>query len=115
MRNLMALAAVVVLAAADASAQEAGPAPVARPDFSLVSGETVLAGRDMVSAQFGWPSIAFGYTHGINDKLDVGGRLELLYGFEGSSNTQFGMDFGAPIRSTVLRRDKISMQSHVDP
>jgi hypothetical protein len=101
-----------------ARAQEpVGGAGVSGHDFSYVTGETVGAGRDMVGAQFGWPSVAFDYKHGLSPTSDVGARLELIYGVEGVPryDSQFGLLLSIPIRATVYRRDKISVQLHIDP
>jgi hypothetical protein len=111
-----ALAAVAI--AEGARAQEpVGGAGVSRQDFSYVTGETVGAGRDMVGAQFGWPSVAFDYKHGLSPVADVGARFELIYGVEGipEDNSQFGILLSIPVRGTVYRRDKISVQLHIDP
>jgi hypothetical protein len=108
-----AAAATLVLGVAAAGpslAQAAGA-----PRFALVSGETVARGSDMVYGKFGWPGIEFGYQRGVNEKVDAGVLLDLIYGVEGTTNTQFGLVLGAPLRATVVRRDKISVQLQFTP
>ena len=41
--------------------------------------------------------------------------MSLLYGFEGTSNTKFGIGLNAPLRTTVLRREKVSVQLSITP
>jgi len=88
---------------------------VARPPFALVSGETNAPGVGFVYGKLGWPSIDVGYQYGVNEKFDAGVALSLLYGFEGTSSTQFGIGLNAPLRTTVLRREKISVQVIATP
>jgi hypothetical protein len=95
-----------------ASATATGPS---RPSFSLATGETMARGVGEAYARFGWPSADFGYQYGLNEKVDVGALFGLLYGYEATTTTQFGLLFAAPIRSTVLRRDKISVLLSITP
>src|SRR6202022_2802326 len=85
-RRIFEIAAVAAtLAALPAAAKN--PAPIdgtaagTSGHFSVVTGETVATGRDMLSAELGFPGFTFGYTHGINDRFDAGLKLGLLYGF----------------------------------
>jgi len=83
--------------------------------YSLLSGTTVPGGTDVVSGEFGWPSTSFGFIHGTGPTSDVGFRFDLLYGFENTKNSQFGVGFRVPLRFLVHRRDRISVLAHVDP
>ena len=83
--------------------------------YSLLSGTTVPGGTDVVSGEFGWPSASFGFTHGTGPTSDVGFRFDLLYGFENTKNSQFGVGFRVPLRFMIHRRDRISVLAHVDP
>ena len=113
---MVALAvALAVPAAASAESISVPTGVVARPDFALVSGETNAPGVGFAYAKFGWPSVDIGYQYGINEKFDAGIALSLLYGFQGTTNTQFGIGINAPLRTTVLRREKISIQLSITP
>ncbi|TMA17123.1 MAG: hypothetical protein E6J86_01555 [Deltaproteobacteria bacterium] len=84
--------------------------------YSLLGGETVGTGTNVVSGEFGWPSITFGYTHGLNRDRDVGLKFDLLFGVEGDSNaSQFGIGFRVPYRVVALRSDRLSVLLHTDP
>jgi len=101
-------------ASAQSRRETAPPPPGTR--YSLLGGETVGAGVDVVSGEFGWPGISFGFTHGTSRDSDVGARFDLLFGFEEvSSSSQFGIGFRVPFRTTVFRRDRISVLVHIDP
>jgi hypothetical protein len=90
--------------------------PPAGTRYSLLGGETVGSGADVVSGEFGWPGISFGFTHGTSRDADVGARFDLLFGFEEISNvSQFGIGIRVPLRLTAMRRDRISVLVHVDP
>ncbi|MGZ6123732.1 MAG: hypothetical protein ACXWLR_02170 [Myxococcales bacterium] len=84
--------------------------------YSLLGGETVGAGTNVVSGEFGWPSVSFGYTHGLSRDTDVGLRFDLLFGIEGATEaSQFGVGFRVPMRMTAMRRDRFSVLLHFDP
>src|SRR5712671_3090330 len=84
--------------------------------YSLLGGEVLGKGVNAVSGEFGWPSITFGYTHGMGQNWDIGAKFDLLYGVEGiTSLTQFGLGFRVPMRATILRSDRLSVLVHVDP
>ncbi len=111
MRKRVATGALLlaVVVAGVAGAQESAPR------FALATGETVAQGADMAYGQFGWPGVFFGYTHGLNDKTDVTMRFGLLYSIEGTSDTSFGVQLDIPLRLTVLRRGKTSIQVGLQP
>jgi hypothetical protein len=110
----------VTLAALPAAARN--PAPIdstaagSSGHFSVVTGETVATGRDMVSAELGFPGFTFGYAHGINDRFDAGVKLDLLYGFRDTTlQTQFGFGMRAPLRYMAYRHGQIGVQLHAEP
>jgi hypothetical protein len=108
---------VVALAAAfpfQAHAQTRAPAPGG--GYSLLGGEVLGRGVNVVSGEFGWPGISFGYTHGMGQNMDIGGKFDLLFGVEGiPSASHFGIGFRVPIRLTALRSDRMSVLLHFDP
>jgi hypothetical protein len=111
-------AAILVLAAlspAATLAQSEAPAHAGLSGWSTVGAETVAPGRPVLDVQAGWPSTTFGYTFGLSPKSDVSLRLGLLYGFEGSTDSQFGLSFYAPLRFQLLQGKDFKLLFHVDP
>ena len=84
-------------------------------DWSVLGGETVAPGSDVVYGSFGWPDATFAYTHGMSRDFDLGFKLQLIYGFENTTLDQFGMGFTVPLRWTVARQRNISVLFHIDP
>jgi hypothetical protein len=119
-RTFAIAAVAATLAALPAAARN--PAPIdstaagTSGHFSVVTGETVATGRDMVSAEVGFPGLTFGYAHGFNDRFDAGLKLDLLYGFRNTTlQSQFGFGMRAPLRYMAYRRGQIGVQIHADP
>jgi hypothetical protein len=118
MRKTGMAVAVLALAlhAGEASAQtRAGSATAGGHRWSLLGGETVPAGTNVLYAAAGWPDFTFGYTHGMSSTFDLGLRFSLLYGVEYTTNTEFGMALAVPLRFHLLRQANMSMLFHVDP
>lgn len=116
-RIRIATAAVAVLAAASpafAEAQSEAAAPAGLAGFSVVGAE-IVSGRPVLDVQAGWPSTTFGYTFGMSPTSDVSLRLGLLYGYEGTTNSQFGLAFYAPLRFQLLQTRDLKLLFHVDP
>ncbi len=101
----------LLLAATPAAAQSRGRVG----DWSVVGGETVAPGADVVYGAFGWPDATFGYLHGLSRDFDVGFKLQMVYGVENTTDTQFGMAFAVPLRWTLARHQNMSVLLHVDP
>jgi len=118
-RTQSVLAAAVLAAAAvspaAAHAQAAAPAHAGLSGWSTIGSETVSPGRPVLDVQAGWPSTTFGYTMGLSPSTDVSFRLGLLYGFEGTTGTQFGLSFYAPLRFQLLQGRDFKLLFHVDP
>jgi hypothetical protein len=110
--KVLVLSLTVALPAAAQRRLDTGP--VGR--YSLLGGETVGAGTNVVSGEFGWPSVTFGYTHGLSRDTDIGLRFDLLFGVEGATQaSQFGVGFRVPMRMTAMRKDRLSVLLHFDP
>ncbi len=108
-------AALVAFTPSKASAQsEAAVAPPGLAGWSIVGSETV-SGRPALDVQAGWPSTTFGYTFGMSPTADVSLRLGLLYGYEGTTSSQFGLSFYAPMRFQLLKSRDFKLLFHVDP
>ncbi len=106
-------AALVFSAAASPAFAQARTTPGGQ--YSLLGGTTVPSGTDVVSGEFGWPSATFGFTHGTGPSTDIGFKFDLIYGYENTTTSQFGIGFRVPLRFMVHRRDRISVLAHVDP
>ena len=117
MRKILMAFVVAGTLAFEASAQsrrDTAPPPGTR--YSLLGGETVPTGMNVVSGEFGWPSVSFGVTHGLRRDTDVGARFDLLFGVEGATDAnKFGVGFRVPYRMVALRQDRLAVLLHVDP
>jgi hypothetical protein len=118
-RSRSALATALLAAAAlfpsAAQAQSDTRGPHGLAGWSVVGTETVSPGRPVIDFQAGWPSTTFGYTMGLSPTSDVSFRLGLLYGFEGSTTSQFGLSLYAPLRFQLLKGRDFKLLFHVDP
>jgi hypothetical protein len=83
--------------------------------WSTETGETVSPGRDALKFDLGWPGLGVTYLHGVNDRSDFGVHFELLYGYEQTSISHFGLGFGVPLRLVVNRHERITVEVHVEP
>jgi hypothetical protein len=104
------MSAALFLFAGAASAQT-----LAGSHWSTVTGETVSTDRDALKFDLGWPGLGVTYLHGVNDRTDFGVHFELLYGFEQTSNSKFGLGFGVPYRLIVNRRERVTVEVHIEP
>jgi hypothetical protein len=84
---------------------------------NLHSADVLRPGDNMIYGEAGWPDVAFGFQHGVSDKVDVGVRLGFIYGWEFAPAFPGALGLGVrvPIRITPLRREKVSLQIHIDP
>jgi len=103
-----------VPAAAQARAPAAAQAPAPDGNYSIIGAETVH-GKPVADVQAGWPSTTFGYTFSLSPTSDLSLRFGLLYGFEGTTTSQFGLSFYAPLRFELGRGESIRTLLHVDP
>jgi hypothetical protein len=81
----------------------------------LASAQSDAGARPVLDVQTGWPSTTFGYTMGLSPTSDVSLRLGLLYGYEGTTSSQFGLSFYAPLRFQLLQNRDFRLLFHVDP
>jgi len=92
-----------------------GAPPGAPGHWSIVTGETVSPDRDAIALEVGWPGACVSYLHGTSDRSDVGIRFDLLYGYENTTDTAFGLGADVPFRLVVNRSNRVSVALHVDP
>lgn len=117
MRSLLAalIALSVAVPARAADDLDLPLAPLTTRHWSVATGESVSTGHDALAFEFGWPGLGIGYLHGLSDRADVGVKFDLLYGDEGTSFTRIGAGLRVPLRLVVNRRDKLSIELHVEP
>ncbi len=86
-------------------------------DGSLLGGETLREGENVVYGLFGWPDMTFGFTHGMSPRSDIGFKLSLLYGVENRTDygSQFGMAFIVPLRFELTRSQQVSLLFRFEP
>jgi hypothetical protein len=92
-----------------------GAPPGAPGHWSIVTAETVSPDRDAIALEVGWPGASVSYLHGTSDRSDVGIRFDLLYGYENTTDTAFGLGADVPFRLVVNRSNRVSVALHVDP
>ncbi len=83
--------------------------------WSLYGGETVAPGQDVFAGEIGWPSTSLGWIHGLTDTTDVGVRFDVLYSFETTTDSHFGLGLRAPVRGIAVRTGRVSLLVHADP
>ncbi|HVP68289.1 MAG TPA: hypothetical protein VMT17_13630 [Anaeromyxobacteraceae bacterium] len=106
---VVAAAALPIAAQAQTGAQGKGLG-----DFSVVGSE-INTGKPVETIEAGWPSVDFGYVFNLSPSSDMGVKLGLLYGVEGSTYTTFGLALYAPIRFELTRVGDGKLLFHVDP
>src|SRR3989442_14433234 len=115
MKTKTAVIGAALLSAAAASPAFAQARTTPGGQYSLLGGTTVPSGTNVVSGEFGWPSATFGFTHGLSGNTDVGFKFDLIFGFEDTTTSQFGIGFRVPLRLMLYRRDRISVLTHRGP
>lgn len=108
------VAALVTFAPSQAMGQSEGAARTGLTGWSIV-GTEIQSGKPSVDVQAGWPSTSFGYTFGMSPTADVSLRLGMLYGYEGTTDSQFGLAFYAPMRFQLLQSRDFKLLFHVNP
>ena len=83
--------------------------------WTLYGGDTVAAGQDVFVGEVGWPSTSLGWTHGLTDTTDAGVRFDVLYAFETTTDTHFGLGLRVPLRAVAVRTGRMSLLVRADP
>lgn len=107
--------ALFLSAAAVADPISKPPAPGAPGHWSISTGETVSPSRDALAFELGWPGLSAGYIHGLSENTDIGVKFDLLYGWENTTNSKFGLGLRVPLRMVVRRKDNLLVELHVEP
>ena len=117
----MRFAALAATALLSSAALAANPAPVTAVTagtpghWSISTGETVSPSHDALAFELGWPGISAGYLHGLSENTDIGVKFDLLYGWENTTNSKFGLGLRVPLRMVVKRKDNLLVELHVEP
>jgi hypothetical protein len=83
---------------------------------SLLSGEALRSGT-VLHAQLGWPGLSLGLLTSIGQALDVGGRLSIVYAYEGITRVAGipGLKLQGVARLQLLERGKINLGLRFSP
>jgi hypothetical protein len=87
----------------------------ARADAPVHSGDVLRPGENMIYPEVGWPDLAFGFQHGVSEKVDIGVRASFIYGWEYTTYTALGFGIRVPIRITPLKTQRVSLQIQIAP
>jgi hypothetical protein len=78
--------------------------------WSLLAGDTVGAGQNVLSAQIGWPGVSVGLLHGATPKFDIGGKFTFNWGQEGIVQiVEPGIKLQAWVRLMLARMPQASL------
>jgi hypothetical protein len=69
----------------------------------------------MIYGEVAWPDLTVGWQHGLSDKVDIGIKGSLIYGFEYRAYSILGLGVRVPIRITPLKTGKVSLQIRFEP
>ena len=83
--------------------------------WSATGGETVGSGNGVVLGEVGWPGISVQYSHGLDDRSDLGFKASFLYSFEGTTNGLVGLNLAVPYKRNLYRGSTLSVSGHIDP
>lgn len=83
--------------------------------WGLHSGDTLGSNDNMLYGELGWPDVAMGFQHGLSDKVDIGFRFGLGYGFDYTTGNQVGMSMLVPIRFSLAKNNRYSILFHFTP
>ncbi len=90
--------------------------PLARTEpWSATAGLTVGDGNSVIQGEVGWPALSVTYLRGLDDRTDIGGRVSVAYGFEGTVNNVAGLALQVPIRRRVMSSGMLDVSVHADP
>ncbi|MFL5343636.1 MAG: hypothetical protein ACJ8AT_02530 [Hyalangium sp.] len=99
-----------VLASTAALAQDEGVSYGRGQGWSLLAGDTVGQGQNVLSAQLGWPGLSLGLLHGATSRFDLGGKFTFNYGQEGIVElVRPGLKFQAWVRLMLARTPQATL------
>lgn len=84
--------------------------------WSVLSGQTLGAGKNAFHGQIGWPGLSGTLLHGVNGNTDIGGRFGFNYGFEGFVNdVNPGFKLQGVLRHKFAQIEKVSLGLKFEP
>jgi hypothetical protein len=84
--------------------------------WSLLAADTLGTGRNMFSAQIGFPGLTLGLLHGGSDTVDVGGKFSFNWGREGLVDaSDEGLKLQGWLRVMVAQTPKVSFAITFQP
>lgn len=87
--------------------------------WGLNTGDTLGAGDKMVYGEVGWPDFSAGFQYGLSDKIDIGIRLSVIYGFEYMPEfarfAVVGLGARVPLRFSLVKSSSFSMLLRFEP
>ncbi len=89
------------------------PAAAAVP--SVLAGNTVGSGQDVLHVQAGWPGISATLLHGLNERADVGGRFSFNYGYEGLTAVVPGFKLQGIVRIEIVDKPRYNLGLRFEP
>lgn len=89
------------------------PAGAAVP--SVLAGNTLGTGKDVLHFQAGWPGISATLLHGLNERADVGGRFSFNYGYEGLTTVVPGLKLQGIVRIELVDKPRYNLGLRFEP
>jgi hypothetical protein len=84
-------------------------------NWSATAARTTGSGSNVLQAEVGWPGIDFTFLHGLDERSDLGARVNFLYGFEGTTSSVAGLQFQVPYRRVLTNGETTNVGFHFDP
>lgn len=118
-RALIAAAVLVgfqAVAADGVSVSSDDPVVYGHHGYSVLSGETVGTGNNVLFGELGFPGLSAEILHGMNSQFDLGGKFTFDYGLEGRTDrVDPELKLNIVGRVNLLKKPKFNMGLHFDP
>jgi hypothetical protein len=111
MKRVVAAMVLVCGLAAHARSTRAG-----EQSWSVLTGKTVGASRNVFFAQAGFPGLSLELRHGSSPTMDIGGRFTFDYGVEGMTGfVEPELKLNFVLKLALLRQSQFDLALEVDP
>ena len=78
--------------------------------WSVLSGQTVGQGANVLDGRIGWPGVSLGLLHGATSRFDIGGKFTFNYGREGIVTSVVpGIKLQAWMRLMLLQTSQVNV------
>lgn len=104
-----------ILLAASVMLGVLGAAPASAAVPSVLAGNTIGSGNDVVHVQMGWPGLSATLLHGLSDVADLGGRFTFNYGYEGITEIVPGFKIQGVLRLELVDTPRYNLGFTFDP